>query len=433
MKNTYTKNNKILRTTGVALILFLMITAAGTAFPLRPWNHTENPVFLSTGNRPYFELGASSSQGFQNSYFTTGKIFTPTLIIDFDDIYDSIGKGGLKVGANWNAESHMTAHILGVGAGVYAHSENLFQVTIPSGLFELLSKGNEIDKTVSGTGEAFLQSYVEYGGYGSYRWEPYTFGAKLGKYIPLAYSSGGEARYEFTTNKDGTIDATATIDTNLYSAIDIESLTEGDEDVDPMAVLNESGGLKVDLGVVYNPDRSRPLWGASITNIPLYAPFAEYGWEFTAEGSASTEGLLDSLEEDEDEDGDESEPFDTSSTSDFTPIEDISKRLYMPFGINGFYRYTRVPLIDIIGHGGLVIAKPFRYNLGATVEGSFFPLSILSLSLAHEDMAWRSSAGIRINLRILELGIQAGFSSPELLGMFSTRGFTTNIVLGIGF
>ncbi|MFW5800817.1 MAG: hypothetical protein ACOCVC_02190, partial [Spirochaeta sp.] len=160
---------------------------------------------------------------------------------------------------------------------------------------------------------------------------------------------------------------------------------------------------------------------------PLYAPKAVHGWTFTASSEAYTDGILQAIEN-----GDEL--FEVSDPDyDFQTLETVDKRIFMPLRAGGFYRYEGLPLIDLIGHGAIVFADPFRINGGIQIEGSSFPLSILSAGIAHDEIAWRSTLGMRMNLHLLELGIQASLSSSEFLGMFSTRGFALNLTGSIGF
>ncbi|AFG36262.1 hypothetical protein [Spirochaeta africana] len=423
MNHTTASITTRLRAALLALGLLLITAGTAAAYPTLPWNHRYNPALLSTGNREYFESGFSMTSGFQNSYWTTGRIFNPTLVIDFDDMYQRIGDGGFKFGANFGGESHFTVHVLDFGAGVYMDSETFFEVGVPKGLFGFLSEGFEMDTTYEGRSSSVLQSFLEYGAYGSYNLEPYTFGVKVGKYVPIAYTRNGISSYSFRAEQDGRIEGTARIEAELYSAVDLEHM----ESFDAAEVMSGPGGLKLDFGVVYNPDRNKPKWGASFTNIPLYAPLPQYAWRYSAAAGASTDGILDSLDSGDD-------PFDVDDPDiEFEAMEDSSQRIYMPFRAGGFYRVTAVPLIDIIGHGAVVFAEPFRVNGGVHVEGSFFPLSILSVGLAHEDIAWRSSLGLRVNLRVVELGMQASMSSPEFLGMLSPRGAALSLVAAFGF
>jgi len=413
------------------LIVVLISGVIGTvaASPLQTWNHELNPALLSAGNRPYFELGVSASPGFQNSYFTTHKLSTPTLVIDFNDIYDTIGEGGYKIGANVGAEAHNTVHVLGIGAGVYSNTNTIFKASIPQGLFQILSEGIEKDKTYSDSGEAMLRSFAEYGGYVGYRRSDYTFGMKVGKYVPIAYTSDGEGVYTYSSDSSGNITATAQMNAKLYSALDLEHTDELTEQAIMDAVFGPNGGVKVDFGVLYNPKkRNKPIWGASISNIPLAAAKPQYAWDFSATAEASVNNALETSVSEE-----TSEFFDvTDPVTDFTAINSTDK-VFLPFKIGGFYRYDGLPIIDIVGHSEMLFANPFYMNGGVTVEGAWFPLSWISMGLAYQDLAWRSNLGLRVNLRLLEISSQVSLSSPELKRMFSSNGVSFKLMFALGY
>lgn len=412
-----------LRSGLLTIALMLIIAATATAYPNRLWNHRHNPALFSTGNRPVVDVGFSASPSLQNSYLTTDQIFQPTLVIDFEDIYASIGRGGYKVGANLGIGAHLVAHINDIGAGVYVDADNMFRVTLPSGLLGFLADGFEMNTQYTERAQVILRSFIEYGSYASYHWEPYTFGAKIGKYIPLAYTTNGTAEYSFLAEEDGRIEATASINSQLYSAIDLEDPGT----IDPLQALTGPGGLKVDLGVVYNPTRNRPLWGLSFTNIPLYAPIIAHGWSYTGSAGAHSDGILDAL-------GSDDELFEVEDpVNDFSKLEDVDRRIFMPFRAGGFYRYSDLDVIDIITHGGITLADPFRVDLGAMVEGSEFPFSIFSLGMGYRDLAWRTQLGFRFDARVVELGLQIGTSSPEFAGILSTRGLSVNFMMAFGY
>lgn len=422
------KNNKIF--IGLILVSVLMSGIVGTlaATPLDSWNHELNPALLSTGNRPFFETGVSVSPGLQNSYFTSHKLSDPTLVIDFNDIYDTLGDRGYKVGGSVGVEAHNTAHLLGIGAGVYAETDTLFRVTIPNGLFEYLSEGIEMDTSYSDSGEALLQSFVEYGGYVGYRRSSFVYGLKIGKYAPLAYTRDGEGVYTYTSDMDGNITATAQVNAKLYSALDLEHTDELDDQVVMDALMGEYSGVKIDFGMVYRPEgEKKPVWGASISNIPLAAATPQYAWDFSATAEASINNALDTaIAEETYEVYNADEPV-----TDFNAI-DSDENIYMPFKVGGFYRYDGLPIIDLIGHTEFLFGDPFRMNTGVTVEGASFPLSWLSLGIGYEDLAWRSSFGLRMNLRLLEISSQVSFSSPEFKRMFSSNGVFFKLMVGIG-
>ena len=406
---------------------FALLTMSAAAFSTDAFNHGDNPVFLSTGSRSLLDISVNPGIGLTNSYFTLDKIFTPTIIIDFDDIYESIGTGGYRIGTTIDTHAHGTMHLFGIGVGGYASVTGSARVTLPQEMIGLLTQGIELNNPYEGTGEAFVQTFVEYGGYGSFQLGNFTIGTKIARYIPLAYTKNGEALFEAQANQDGTVTASATVSAQLYSAMDLENPDSMMDQNDILRYLSESGGTKFDIGFVYNPDRNRPLWGASLLNIPLGAANPRFGWEYSAYAEASSDGAINAYENDE-------EFFNVSDpVTDFSAMGTVNENIYMPFTAGGFYRIAFLPLVDIIPHGAFVFGPTFHMDAGVTVEGNVFPLSMISLSLQHEDISWQSALGLNLNLRLIEIGAEISTSSPELLGMFSSRGLNFKLEAAIGF
>lgn len=420
-----------LRVYGIAIMLLLVSAAAAAGFTTEPWNHRYNPALMGAGTRGTFESGGSLLAGAQNTYMTLGRIFTETIELDLQKIHERTGGGGYHIGANLRSEGHTTLHIAGIGGGIYSDLDVMTRVSVPKGLFGFLADGFEIDTQYSDESRAVLQSFLEYGAYGSYRWEPYTFAVKIGKYVPLAYSRNGIASYEFIAESSGRIEAVADVQAELYSMFDLEN----PGNIDPIKLLTGNNGIKIDLGAVYNPTREKPLWGVSFTNLPIYAPKAAYGWKYSMSSGASTEGLLNSLDiTGEGSEEEEAEMFTIQDPeSDFQSLEDTDQRIFMPLRAGGFYRFTELPMVDLTGHAALVFAEPFRINAGVEVAGSVFPLSILSVALAHEDLAWRSSLGLRGNMRFVDLGMQLSLSGTDFPGMFTTSGAAISLYGAVGF
>ncbi|GAB6088582.1 hypothetical protein [Spirochaeta dissipatitropha] len=413
------------------VIMFMLLAGGVMATPNSTWNHRANPSLLSAGGRPFFELGVSGTAGVQNSYLSAGRILQQTIVLDLDELNRNVGNAGYRIGSTLDLGTHFSAHLFGLGVGIYADNYNLVETRIPKGFFEVLAEGIEMDKQYASSSQSFIKSYIDYGVYSSLRWNQYTFGGKLGIYIPLAHSRNAEFGYEFLAKSGGELSGSAGLTAELYSAFDLEN----SDTIGPEALEAANKGLKIDFGVIHNPNKRRPDWGLSVINVPLYAPPANYGWNFTADTSAEIESLLDLfLNEDSDVDPDAEEGGGFQEPElDFGALDGELPRIYMPLSVGGFYRYTGLPLIDLIGHGALVFSEPFRVNAGVHVEGSVWPLTGISFGIAHQDIAWRSTLGLRLNIRVLELGLQVSTSSPQFWGVFSTRGAAARLNIAMGF
>ena len=392
--------------------------------------HTRNPALLSTSRREFFELSFLASPGVTNSYFSPSNILKQEMIIDLSQIYSASGAAGFRAGGSLNSGSHTSLHIGPIGLAGYWGTQNLARVTVPKEMLGILANGNEIGQTYEGNGDAFINSFVEYGGYASYRWQTYTFGLKAAGYLPLAYTRNGRSTITFSTAESGAIDVEAGMNAELYSVVDLEnpdSITSMDA-TSIMSLLTEHGGIKLDFGLIHNPERNRPEWGLALINIPVIGALPNLAWQFSATTSAGTAGLLTGLS------GGTEEAFEMSEPElEFGPLAEATERIYMPFRIGGFYRFRNFPVVDIIPHAEVVIAEPFRFNAGVSVEGTRFPWSLFAAGLAYEEIAWQANLDMRFDMRFAELMLRFSTNSPELLGVFSGRGARFQIETSYGF
>ena len=74
----------IIKSTSILfLAIMLPFTALANSRPTEAFNHQNNPAYLSTTVRPYFDFSIIAAAGMQNSSFQVKDILTETLVLDF--------------------------------------------------------------------------------------------------------------------------------------------------------------------------------------------------------------------------------------------------------------------------------------------------------------------------------------------------------------
>lgn len=412
----------------LASIMFFVLPVVVLANPASIWEHRYNPALLGTSSRGLFETGVSVSPGFQNSYFTVGQVFQETIQINLDELYDGLTDAGFGIGLNLGAGVHSTLHLFGIGLGAYADLSTLGQIWIPKTLFEIAANGFESGQTYTGEGGLLVRSFAEYGAYGSMKFsnDKLRVGVKLAKFMPLAYTADANTAFTVVAAGDGSATATADVSAQLYSAFDMEN----PDTIDPSTLLSDPGsGLKFDVGFVYGGTRRKPRFGAALTNLTLKPAVPAFGWNYSFTASATVDSdPLDAFANDDPE-----EPYSyTDPVSNFDAVDASSTEIKMPLTLSGFYRYSGLRIIDIIPSMSLVMDDPLRVNGGVLLEGAVFPLNLLSLGMSYQDLAWRTSAGLKLNLYLMELGVNVSSSSPEFATILKTNGVAVDIKLAIG-
>lgn len=384
---------------------------------LRPWDHPTNPAFFAFGQREYAELGFSTDASFGNSVMSLSDVFSETLVIDLDEIYENTPDRGMRLAAALDTEAHLSVKLPRIGFGFFNENTSLTRVTIPRDFIGLITQGNELDGDYSGSTELVQRSFTRAGTYATYDALGFVFAGKLGAFAPAIYNdTNTTADFELATSSDGTVEGEVSASGDIYTSF-------GDDGLDGV-------GFNIGLGVVRPDQDGKPLYGGALNSIPLVAARPGYIFELEEYRYTFTGGdLLDSIQNDKD-------PFDTdniegdANTRALDP--DDRPRVHMPLSLSGFYRFA-VPLVDVIPSAEIVFGDYPRLNAEVNVEGNFFPLNMLSVSVGHHDFFWHAGGGLRIPLRPFELGLQVRSAAPEIAGVFQGRGLGGSFSLAIGY
>jgi hypothetical protein len=384
---------------------------------LRPWNHSRNPVFFDFGAREYAELGLSVDVSAANSIMSLSDILSEELVIDLDEIYESTPDRGMRLGSSIGAEQHLSVKLGRIGFGLFGDTSSFSRLTIPKEFIGLITQGNELDGSYADSTELVQRSFTQAGAYATYETRGFVFGGKLSTFAPLIYTdAGSKATFKLATEADGTVEGEVSASGDAYTS------------------LGEGGlvgtGFNLSLGVVRPDEDGKPLYGGAINSIPLVA--ARPGYAFNLEETAftfTTDSLLEAINSGED-------PFTTADTegSAETGLLDEGDRpkIHMPISISGFYRFA-VPVVDVVPSAEVVFGDHARLNAEVNVEGNFFPVNMLSVGFGHQNSLWHAGAGLRVPLRVIELGLQVRSVGTEIAGVFDGRGIGATLALALGY
>ncbi len=414
---------KLVRRVVPALLFWLLTVALMPAEPARSWNHRVNPALLGIRHRPFLEIGVSQGVSASNNYFTAAQILQPEFLIDFNDLSAQIGEESLALVSTVGTETHASLSLFGLTAGLYFSVDGVVSAGVPGSLFTILAEGNELGETYTDSAPVIGRVFAEAGAHAGYRFRDWEIGMKLGLFAPLLYSAPDAAvSYEFsttetTTNFEGGLSIPAF---SAYNLADPQIASTAD-------VIDSLDGIKIDFGLVRlrNGD---PWFGANVGGITLSPAVVDKKIRLDANATATIDNPAGNFDG-----GDPSEAISTE-VSDFEPsfLGDADEEIGMPMQAGGFYRSTIIPGIALTGYAQLYFSDPFLYSVGGMIEGDIFPLNLFYFGLGYDRVTWHADAGLRINIRILEVGLNVGVASPRFETMWGGAGLKADLFFAIG-
>jgi hypothetical protein len=363
------------------------------------------------------ELGTSVGLGLGNSALGLSDVLTRVVVIDLDELYEATPKDGLRLGAAAAAETHLVAHFGRLGLGVYADAYDLSRSVIPREFIGLLTQGNALDQTYTGSADILQRSFAQTGAFASFDIHGFVVAGKFSVFAPLLYSdSTTKATFLLETAADGTVRGEIAASGNVYTSVGEAGL--------------QGCGFNVSLGVVRRDEQGKPWYGGALNNIPVMPArpgyllaIEQFRYEFEAVA------LLESLNQ-------ELDPFSTESEIgdvEMTLLDPAQRpRVHMPFSMSGFYRFA-IPVIDIIPSAELVLQAPVHVNAGLAIAGNVFPANLLSLGFGWRDFLWQASLGLRVPLRVFELEVRVATVGADFSGLFDGSGLGGRIALALGY
>ena len=167
----------------------------------------------------YFEIGFDATVGLSNNYFHISDFLKEEIIINMDDINNGIGKGGLGLNANVDADFFMNINTSIFRTSFFTDVQSNVNFALEKGLINFLANGNELDEEFSIGAGVGVSVYEE----NSFSLEipisKLTIKAIPSYYIPVFYVPYTSATVTSVINEDGKISAKGNTTASVYSAL----------------------------------------------------------------------------------------------------------------------------------------------------------------------------------------------------------------------
>lgn len=383
----------------------------------------------------YFEIGVMADVGVSNNYFHISDFLTEEVIINMDEINDSLGNNGLVLNNNLGTNVFINLNTSIFKASFFVDIEEKFNFSLGKGLFDFLANGNELDKDM-----------IFSAGIGASVFEENSFSLEIpiGKlkikatpsyFVPLLYVPYTPAEVKAKIGSDGKITANGTATAIVYSSLPLNNLSDGFA-YDSVSNAFAHGGFDISLYGEYQLFESLSV-GASLTHVPIIPSNLSCTNKYTASVNFEMDGLLDSLVKKE-ETEEESELFKYDYTlSENEAAEEANCKLVRPFKI-GFnanwkvfynnllivspmiqFKFADFTLENLLGFG-------FDYKITATSHlGPFIP----SFTTSYIDSVFSQQLDIALNLRLVEIDFMISTQSTNFFKSFAGSG----LGVGVGF
>jgi len=386
--------------------------------------------------RKYFEIGFDAGVGFDNGLAGLSDILKKKIVIDLPKIAQSIPENGSGLNFGLSTDFFVNIKDIQLGKGLWDFGfivdvDGSINMNLPKSLFTLISDGNAEQHNTKGKISASGGIFTEIGLKGSAKYRVrgrnLYVGLKPAIYTPAVYipSSTG-IFYRLDTEKDdGTeglfLDTSGGI--NVYTPSSLENIEPG------RFIIGPSSGFDLSLGVEYALSPFLDI-GGNLTNIPLSAAVLKNEMKLR---------LVDKKNPDE--------GFGFDLTGDleapdlgFDPVynNNVEKEVHRPmqFDLYAHYRPFKSEFLVIRPNIGFTVNinkedEKWYFNGGLEARLSLINFLIIYLGSGYKEEIWRQRAGLALNFRAFELGLEAMLRNQTFEGCFMGRGF--GFCLGLRF
>jgi len=378
------------------------------------------------------EFGTDFSGGFSNNYFTLGSFFNEdqTLVLDFNDIAESVATDGFCLGGEVGTKILFGVNIPKLfGVQLYVSLDGSTISSIPASLFDLIANGNSLTEANSGAFTLGGSLYLTIGAEAVARVGPIDLTVRPEYFMPIIYVDKPTASYSFGADENGVFSAKGSVDASLYSIVPFNDLTGG---VDVNTMLNNllaSGGVDVFIGAEYQLMPMLDL-GASLEGIPLVPARLSSRAHVTASFDWVMEGLLNSLLA-----GNFAAP-----TLDGPVVTNDTNAIsvYRPFKLGAYASWRPLfssKLLTLEPSLALAVTPtPTMYvDCGLTGRLKLAEVLLVEVGSHCEDLVWRESLTVGLNLRVSEIILEVSSCSPSFVRSFMGSGFGFSIGTRFGF
>ncbi|GHU52436.1 hypothetical protein FACS189496_2580 [Bacilli bacterium] len=363
--------------------------------------------------------------GFGNSLIGVGDILKKELVIDLDDIYNTMLDDGVGIGANLALRPfYVNVYVpkLEMGFGLFTSVGGRFDGSLRKNLFDIITQGNSREHPnksgdIDVSGAVFAETGLSW--HGSFLKNKLRVSAAPAFYVPLIYIPKSNLKLELEAEKPEN-------DDRLYVGIN--------GDLDLYHVFSESAktGGGADLSVT-GEYALFPILdvGGTISHIPIVPATLSNGKKFAVKGDiVNTTSLLDGIGETD------------IGLEEGESLDDLLVVRPMRFDVYVLYRPLRRDLLTIKPSIGFTAINPseevyFNGILEAQLRvgklrnnpGNLFKLY---LNTGIEEGYWRHKLGFALNFRAVELDFETELKSQGYPNSYQGNGleFTFGMKFG---
>jgi hypothetical protein len=378
----------------------------------------------------FFEMGVDAEIGAANSYLTMGDFFNSarTLKIDFARLgsrefgMDFIGRGNYFINARLRGEFWE-----GIGLSTDLDAVGFF--SMPAEAMKYLFHDGDLSNLKGSLGMGG-SVFADVGIKTSFKAGKFRFAVNLALYMPLFYLKESDVTFQINgiTPLDGYLSANAAAYTAIPEGDDFDSSVNGG------GFFSAPKGFDLSLDVAYGLFPFMDV-GGSISHIPLYPAFMQYGAKIDKtyvlnENNLDLNELIDGgfggLISPEPS-ADDLEYFSDAHEAVFRPLRFSAYAFFKPF------EQDWLTFKPWIGFSVLTVYDSACFNIG--LDARFKTVNMLNLYYAFNYMekVWQNKLTVGVNFRILELVAGIGLRSQDFVGVWNVKGIYTNLGLRLGF
>jgi hypothetical protein len=392
----------------------------------------------------FFEIALDAEAGAANSYLSLGDFFNSarTLRLNIDSL------GSQEFGLNFIAGGNFALNVQTrgkhwVSAGLYTGFDTFGFFTIPEDAMAYLFHDGNLS-SLNGSLEVGGSIFADMGIKTSFKAGKFRFIVNPAMYIPVVYMAKPDITYQITgvNPLNGFLHANAV----AYTAVPVDRNTlesppytayTTDDIIDDIFNAPRGFDLSVDVSYSFFPVLDA---GGSISHIPLYPAYMQYGAKVdkTYIINPNNLNLPDFLDEDLDNIDLDSLISPLPGIDDLEYFSDAREAVFRPlrFSAYGFYKPFRKDWLAFkpwLGVSVFTVYDTACFNFGLDAQFKIVNMLNFYYAFSHIEKVWQNRLNVGVNVRILELLAGAGIRSRDFVGAWNIKGAYVTLGLRIGF
>jgi hypothetical protein len=380
--------------------------------------------------RRNIEFGVDVYGGFANSYLSPMDFLQETVTIDLTTLAHDIGSG-LSLFTGAGGDVFFNVNSVASSFGWFAGVDATGQFKVPQTLLKLITQGNT-ENSYSGKFDLGAAAFAETGLWARIKiLDDLDITVRPAYFLPLAVMTKVDADYSLNTT-GGVVKANGKLNSTVHTPF---STADGIQ-IDPGDMISKGGGdLTLEAAYALFPNF---ILGLSLSHIPLFPARLSDGYNITTDFvyEQNVGDILDGLG---DGDGFSLEDGLTYSEPLFTSFSGSKQKIFRPvkLGASLLYRPFYERFIVLKPYAALVFNGIYRtavyFDFGGLVEVNLWNILIIDGSVNFEDLMWRHSLGLIINMRALELNLGVSTQSQSFLKSFQAAGVRVDVGFRLGW